>query len=556
MRASTQGLTSAVLASGCLATCLTAIAQAPITPGQVGDTLKPPIQLQPARPAPAVQAPPQEAPPAAASSKTMIVQRFEFSGNTLFGSDELSAQIKDYLDRPVTLLEIFEAADKVADFYVSRGYTLASVNVPPQKIDQGSVRLLVSEGRIGNVVTENSKLYAPQQIRDQLGEIRPGTIYQGRSLEARLRHLNTLPGLQARATVKPGERYGTSDLVIKTVEDPISGALIVDNFGRESVGEIRFSAFAQLNNPLKVGDQLQLLALRSEDNLLTYGYAAYSLPINYTGTRLTLSYGEADFNVEGATPVEGGNRSTRLLIDHPAYTDGNSRLSFSAGVSHTSGNSDIAGGPAISGTSISLFEAGASYTYNHASLAVTQVVANVSTNFDDLKRQELDNAFLTGEDLRAGQRLRAEIDIQHVQPLVKSFQLFAHLNGVYSPDPLSDLTQFSLGGPNSIRGYPASEERGDRGYFGTLALSRPFALGGFRIAPRIFADAGRTMSVDPGLTSAGKHTLTSIGVGTDLQYDRINAKLDWAFPRDNHTASDNKDAQSEGRLFGSLAVSF
>lgn len=526
-------------------------AQAQITPGQVGDTLKKPIELQPVKPAPTVQTQPQEAPQAAAAGKTLTVEKFEFAGNTLFSGSELTALIKDYLNRPVTLLDIFEAADKVADFYVSKGYTLASVNVPPQKIEQGTVRLLVSEGRIARITAEDNKLYTTEQITDQLGDIRPGTVYQGSTLAERVRNLNTLPGLQAKAIVKPGERYGTSDLVIKTVEDPVSGSLIVDNFGRESIGEIRFSAFAQVNNPLKVGDQLQLLLLRSEDNLLRYGYAAYSLPVNYSGTRLNLSYGAAEFDVAGTgATVDGENRSMRATIDHPVLVTPNSRLSISLGASRTVANSDF-GGITFSDTAINLAEIGANFSYNHANLAVTQAVLSVASNFDELERADLTPPL--GERLNANQIFRGELDIQHLRPLVKGFQLYLHANGVFSPDPLSDITSFSLGGPNSIRGYPASEVRGDRGYFGTVAVNFPINFGGVRLVPRVFVDTGMVYVVDPGPADFDNKSLTSVGFGTDLQYQRISAKLDLAFPREERDASDDRD---DGRLFGSLAVSF
>jgi len=549
MRVSYSGHRSVVLATGCVLACFSA--QAQITPGQVGDTLRKPIELQPVQPAPIVQTQRQEAPAAAATGKTLVVQEFEFAGNTLFTGAELSAQIKDYLNRPVTLLEIFEAADRISDFYVSKGYTLASVNVPPQKIDSGKVRMLVSEGRIARIVAEDNRLYTQEQVTDYLGTIRPGTVYQGQDLQDRIRQLNTLPGLQAKAIVKPGEAYGTSDLVIKTVEDPLSGALIVDNYGRETVGEMRVSAFAQVNNPFKVGDQLQLLGLRSSEDLLRYGYLAYSLPVNYNGTRLTLSYGAAEFEVENS-PVEGTNRSGKIMLDHPLIVDLNDRLTVGVGASRTVANSDFSG-ITFNGTSITLLELASTYTHSHANLAVTQVVANITTNFDQLERQELDAAFLGSSTIdNAGQRLRAELDIQHLSPLSKGVQLFLRANGVYSPDPLSDITAYSLGGPSGIRGYPASEVRGDRGYFGTVGLNCPFNLGPARLTGRVFADSGRVFSVDNGATRLPDEELTSVGVGADLQYDRISAKLDWSFPRDGHDSSDDKD----DRVFGSLAVSF
>lgn len=522
-----------------------AMAQSIPTPGQVEDTLRPVPELKPAVPLPSVQKPEQPAVPPAAHGKQVTVQQFEVSGNTLYKSEQLQALIAGYLNRPISLLDIYAAADRIAEHYAVNGYTLASVNVPPQKIENGTVRLQISEGRLARIVTEGETSYSTEQLGRYLGEVKPGSVYRGTSLEEGLRVINTLPGLQARAVVKPGAAYGSSDLVVRVTEKPIQGVMTVDNFGRESIGEIRYSGLVQFNNPLKVEDQFQVMALRSEDGLLNYGYAEYSLPINFSGTRLSLSYGHADFEVVG-TPVEGRNRSGRVVIDHPLLRSRNSQLSVSGGVSRTDANADFSG-LLFSGTSITLMEVGATYTHTYQSLAVTQVSTNIATNFNELTSAEA--AAAASGPISGDQRLRWELDVQHLQPLFANLQLLARANGVYSPDPLVDTQQYSLGGPSNVRGYPASEVRGDRGYFGSLTLRRPFSLGSVVLMSRVFADAGQVFTVG----NSDHQSLTTAGLGFDVHYDRIALKLDWAFPLDGRTVSDRRD---DSRVFSSLAVSF
>jgi hemolysin activation/secretion protein len=525
-------------------------AAAQVTPGQVGDTLKRPPELRPMPPAgPVVEPERRAAPPAAAGTKTISVQRFEFAGNTVYSSEQLTPLISDYTQRPVTLLEIYEAADKIAAHYARNGYSLASVNVPPQRIEGGVVRMLVSEGRIYQVAAEGNESYTREQLARYLGDIQPGAVYRGSTLEEGIREINTLPGLQARAIVRPGEIYGTSELVVKVQEDRVSGALIVDNYGRENIGEFRVSALAVLNNPLRVEDQLQLLALRSEDGLLAYGYAGYSLPVNFSGTRLNLSYGHADFEVQGA-PVTGTNRSGKVWVDHPLRRTRADLLTVNAGASRTLATSEFSG--TEGGTSITLLELGGAYNHTYSNLAVTQIVTSIATNFDEASRADLCLG-LCSTVQSADQRLRWELDVQHLHPVANSLQLFTHLNGVWSPDPLADTQQYSLGGPNGIRGFPASEVRGDRGYFGSIGLRRPFAIGDVRLFGRVFAESGKVFVVDAAPGTSDEETLTSVGIGADAQYQRVNLKLDWSFPRDGHVASDGQDSN---RLFGSFSVNF
>lgn len=527
------------------------ITVAQVTPGQVGDTLKPPPELRP----PTRVAPVQKAPPAAAPTadrtRTFAVRNFEFAGNTLYSATELQALLAEYLDRPISLFDLYAAADRITEHYATHGYTLASVTVPPQKIEGETVRLLVSEGRIGSVGAEGNRVYSLEQLRDYLGDVRPDTPYNSTALERSLRTMNELPGLTVRAVVRPGQAYGTSDLVLRTEEKAFEGALTLDNYGRETIGEMRLSAFGQINNPLGAEDQLQLLALGSEDGLLAYGYAAYSLPLTTRGTRLAFSYGYASFEVDD-TPLEGRNRSARVQIEHPLVRSASDLLTLTLGGSYTRANSDF-NTVFLNETAVTLLEVGGIYSHVYSNAAVSQVTLHLATNFDHLTRAEVLAAAANSERLTGDQRLRAELDLQHVQPLFGGLQLVARANGVYSPDPLVDTQQYSLGGPNSIRGFPASEVRGDRGYFGQLGLRQPFTLGPVRLYGRAFADSGVVMVIDapPGVST--RETLTSAGIGLDAQWTYLALKLDWSFPLDSHTVSDGED---DNRLFGSLSLRF
>lgn len=538
---------AALLGTGMLVHAASGLAQT-TRPGEVLAPQTAPAAAAPADATADVRRPARAAAAGDGATATVTVRRFEFDGNTLFGDEQLQALVDDYLGRPITLLDIYEAADKVAAFYVDQGYALASVNVPPQQVSGGIVRLAVTEGRIAGLKAEGNSSYRTQQLAAYFPGLRGGTIYRSGAIDQSLRTLNTLPGLKARAVIKPGEAHGSSELLLKVEEDRVGGLVAVDNYGRESIGEYRLTGLLQVNNPLRVADQLQLLALTSEDGLLNYGYAAYSVPVTHRGTRLTLSYGHADFEVDN-TPVDGRSRSGRVMLDHPFVRSARDVLVGSVGASRTLSNADF-GGATFNDTSITLAELALTYTYTYSSFAVTQVATNIASNFDEATRADLNPP---SGSVRADQRLRWELDVQHLQPVSTLFQLLVHVNGVYSPDPLASPQQYSLGGPTTIRGYAPAEIRGDRGYFGSVELRKPLAFGDFRLSPRVFADAGKIMLVDALPGSNDEETLTSAGIGADAGYRWLTLKLDWAFPLDQHPASDGRD---DSRLYGSFSVKF
>lgn len=531
------------------------------TPGQVGDTLKRPPEIEPSQTP--VQVEDKRSPPSAAPAtggKAVRIDRFEFEGNTLLDPAELQAAVAGYVGRSLSLFDIYEAADKLTDLYVGKGYTLASVIVPAQRIGDGVVRLEVVEGRVGRIVVEGNRRYREGPILDYLTGVAPGYPYRGGALNAGLRRLNGLPGLSTRAVLRPGEEFGSSDVIVLATEDDFSGTSAVDNHGREDVGAFRFSANGTFNAPLMVEDQLQILGLVSQDGLLKYGFLSYSVPANIHGTRITLSYGEAQFEVKDVAGLDGENKSGRIKLTHPVLRAPSTRLNLGLGLSNTTGDADIDGVALSGGTDLTLLELDADILHAWPGGRTSQATLGLSGNFDQAEFEEINPADPTDKP-RDDQRFRAELDVLHLQVLPYRLDALIRFAGVWSPDPLPDTQKFSLGGPGSVRGFPTSEVRGDRGVLGSITLRRPFTLGSVAMFGSVFADSGTVTSLDlprrvviNNVPSPSRtQSLSSLGLGVEGSYKRFTGKLDWAFPTDQHEASDGRD---DSRLFGSLSVSF
>jgi len=497
-------------------------------------------------------APAANAAPAPASG-SLTVQRFEFTGNTVYTAENLSDITKPYTGRALSLPELYKAADKVAAFYAGHGYTLAAVTVPPQSVASGVVRLEVLEGRIGKVLIEGNNRYTLEQVEHYLPGIAEGKVYQSTTLEAGLDRISHLPGLpQARAVLRPGAEYGTSDVLIQAHEETFSAGLAVDNHGREALGETRTSINATLNNPLRLADEVQALYLRSSSGLLEYGNLGYGIGLGQD-SRLTASYGEARFNttlvgLTGIT-VDGLNRSARLAFDTALTRMRSQEFVLGAAVSNTEATADLQG-IAISAVKLSLLELSARQRQTFASGAVTQWSATVATSFG------------SACEMSAGcedQPLRFEADAQRLQPLVGRLDGYLRVNSVYSPDPLPELTQVSLGGPTNVRGHPSAEVRGDIGAFASAGLRQAFSAGPVTILARVFGDAGRVSAQSP---YGSSNTLSSVGVGLDAywraQAFSASARMDLSFPTDNHdeNTSPPPSDPSDQRLFASLSVNF
>ncbi|MBI2383327.1 MAG: ShlB/FhaC/HecB family hemolysin secretion/activation protein [Gammaproteobacteria bacterium] len=522
----------------------------PPLPETTGAQTRRPPPVQKPTPPPEVEQVTQKS-PVSAPEKRILVRGFTFQGVTLFDPRELEPVVRPYINRELTLLEIYEAADRVADFYVAHGYTLATVAPPAQKISDGVVKLQVIEGRIGAVSVEGAERYSPERIKDYLGALAAGRIYRTGELEDGLYRVNRMPGLFAKAVLAPGQQYGTSDLTIKTSERFLGTSLVVDNFGRDNLGEMRTSASLTVNNPLRIADQVQVLGLVSQGGLLKYGFLGYSTLLMRGQLRASASYGGADFEV-GDVDFTGENRNTRAGLEYLIRGDKETEMSLSFGVSRTVANADAAGA-ATSETEITIFEFGGLYSHTYPNFAVTQYLVTLATDF---RGSESKPDPISGSATQQHQPLRVELDLQMLYPLMDRLEGFVHINGVYSPESLPPSSVFSVGGPQTVRGFVASRLSGDQGAYESLGLRTGGRLGRAQVFGRVFYDAGFVRREADG----SRDGLSSVGLGADLTLDvteryKLNAKLDLSFPtHDPITATDQED--EDARLFGTVSLSY
>lgn len=541
-------LRSTVAAALMLTAVAPALAQ--VSPGQVRDTLPTPAP-RPATAPPRVSTPTPTPAPASPSLAplTVSLQAISFEGNTTFPDAVLEPLVQPYLNRPLSLADIYAAADAVERFHAERGYPLVSVVVPPQKITVGRVTMQVIEATVGEIRFEGLRRYRPAQLRAIL-PVTPGEPYTQAPLEQGLFRLNDLPGLQARAVIRPGAAFGTSDIVVRARETAMAGSLTLDQHGRDAIGEFRLTGRMQLNNPLRLGDALTLTVLASEDALLTYGAVGYSVPINRVGTRLEAYFGQAAFETDVLAPIDGTSREARIGFRHPVSRSHRWSLDLTGGYTDLESDTDLLG-TTFSGTEIQLFDIGLQANHRGAGGANSRLAVVASTDFDEQTRAGLNpggNGVVEGH-----QRLRLQLSAHRHQPLAPNWALLLRADAIYSPDPLVDTQAFGLGGPGTVRGYPASEFRGDQGIVAGIDVARRFTMPGGAFIPRVFVDGGTVRRLDLPAGADDRDSISSAGIGVDLHLSPASLSLDWAFPLQDRVVSDGENVS---RVYGTLSVHF
>lgn len=445
------------------------------------------------------------------------VQRIEFTGNTKVATATLEQRVAQHLGKRMTLAELYAVATDLTRFYQSQGYPLASVNVPVQRVANGRVLLEVTEGRIGKVrIEKQGGFYRAEVLQNHLSELRTGEVVTAANLEREILLLNDLPGIEARLVVVPGEEGGTSDIVVQVFEDAFAFYAGADNHGREDIGQNRLS-FNMYVNGLGRGDDFIFNFTRSEDGLLNYGRVAYSLPIGTDGGRFGVSYLLSDY--ENADPaflvLEPAGMSSTIRGEYTFPLE-RSRLSNKVlvlGLATTETQSEALG-VITDTTEITLFDI---TLFNNKVLGDRRTV---SWSYGFSGNGEFNNSTPADE---GEQCCKLQGDVAATFPVGQTSYQRIKLRAAWSPDTVSDIDRFSLGGPYSVRGYEASEVRGDSGYDASWEFHMPFGIRRGRADWTVFADVGQVSSHVPG-GSVDSDVLGALGTGFSI-YDLMGFDL-------------------------------
>lgn len=522
---------------------------APPSPGSVISPIDKPV-LQPER---------AEIPDISRESKTLPVPQssvkvkvnhFTFVGNTTYSDEVLTSVISQYEGRTLTITEIYHVADLVEIYYRYHGYLLTSVYVPAQQINSGSIKLEVLEGRVGEIKIDGElSSYTAEFLIKQVDGLQPGEIIDDKTLEKETLLLGDLPGLQSRAVIRPGNDYGTSDIIFVNEEDRYSGVIGINNYGRKSIGEARVEAGFFMTNPIFEGDLLNLSAIVAQDNRMLFGRIDYDALINTSATRVGFSLSafkyEVDSDEAGLSAngtLEGSGTSMVLRVSHPLQrsTRNNTSIIVDVRRSTTKEEGSLAL-PSRHQNTINLLDVFISYDHLYSNYAKTTVFAGLATNFKSIK-DSLD---------RKSQKAKLSLDVSHYQPFFERWFAIARAQGVYSPDPLIDVERFRIGGQGSVRAYPSAELAGDKGGVLSLDVGMNYivssaAFGNVVLTPKLFADAGKVFRYDDfglfGLPAS--ESLAGYGAGLSVLFAK-NHTIDFEIvtPTSGKTSSDDRDTR-------------
>ena len=490
---------------------------------------------------------------------TIVVERFEILGSTVFDEATLAEATAPFVGKPITFAELFEVRSAITDLYVKAGYISSGAFLPSEQfVDDGVVEIRVVEGSLEDINIEGLKKLNPGYIRSRIGlASRPPLNVEDLVESLQLLQINPLIE-NISAELASGTQVGGSILNLTVKEAPVIGTrLTLDNSRSTTVGSFRRRATFSHANVLGLGDGFNL-SYSNTDGSDTWE-ADYTIPVNPRNGTLSASFSTTDSRVVAddfeVLGIRSDSDQLSFSFRQPIVETPTELLALGLSFDHDRSSStfQLPGAerlpfPTLGAddgkTRVSAVRFSQEWTQRSAEevLALRSQFSlgvpwfDATTNSGDLP----DSEFFSWQ----GQA-------QWVKALGREQLLVARLNGQWSDGPLLSLEQFRLGGQGSVRGYRQDQSTADSGVFASVEMRFPLLS-----IPEWDTTAQIAPFVDYGLgwnngDQADPDPNDFLSVGTGLLWqvgERITARVDFGIPLID-SGPEGDSLQESGILF-------
>lgn len=486
----------------------------------------------PTAPAPQEESSPASAPAqpnAAEQEQTFEISEFKLEGNTLFPAQRLLNLLDDLTGSGRTSADVEKGRDILEKFYHEEGYPSVLVNIPEQKVTDGTIRLQVIESKISVTRVTGNRYFSASQILDRLPSLAPGTIIHAPDVEKEIGRLNRNPDLKVTPTnMAPGKDLGTIEVDLKAEDNrPFHGSLELDNRNAHDTTALRGNLGAHYDNlwgkEHSLGAQYQFSPEKMNEVEVVSG--SYTLPAPWDKDFSLVFYGvysnsnttsfSTDFNSIGKGDIIGG----RYIVPLPPYQSFNHTMVLGFDYKHFDERTGLLGDVAgMSSSPVEYLPLSLAYSASLPdSTGTTMFNAGFNMAFRGLVARE--QSFNDKRFKARSNYFYATLGLERRQFLPGGAGLGVKLDGQIADQPLISNEQYSAGGMESVRGYKESEEMGDSAFHGMIELSAPDLAphvglsARFQIIPYTFYDFAALWVKDPLPGQDSVMNLQGTGVG-------------------------------------------
>lgn len=448
------------------------------------------------RPTPEIERPAVPAAPGdlGEAGPCFTITTIAVEGVTLLPSERVEEIVAPYRGRCLGQTAINDLLNALTAAYVDAGYVTARPYLPQQRIDGGTLRVIVVEGRIESLQVEGGGW------RDALGlwfafpteTDRPLRLQE---IEQGLDQLNRLPSNKATARFVPGDRPGGTKVVIDNpTEERFRLTASTNNYGQKATGRLQRGVGLEADNPLGIGDQWFGNATSTRSSNAVAGTMA--VPFGWWTFSAARSLSEYLQIIDSNTQLYGRSSSWNVALDRVIDRDATTRTSVYGRFGYNRATRTINDFD-LTPQQLATAALGVSFSWRtregrqaQGDLAVVRGLHTLGATHDpdDIT-----------PDAAHAQFTKLAVSGSWIEPL--GFAIWRTTGqGLWSREALYSPEQIQVGSPYTVRGYSKDQAVGDRGLFlrNELIFDLPADVGGswlnrqweLALQPFLLADAG------------------------------------------------------------------
>lgn len=461
-----------------------------------------------------------------------VVKEIRVLGNTVL-NDEINELKKPLLEKKkVTFQEILQLRSDITKLYIDKGYITSGAFVPNQDISTEIVTIQVVEGEIENVELRGLQRLQSGYIRSRIARATTVPLNRKR-LEEALQLLQLDPLIErVNAELTAGKTPGNNILLLEIKEAAaFHFGIVAGNSQSPSVGSEQANAFIEHENLLGFGDRFRA-EYGITEGLNLYDFS-YTIPFNALDGTIGVRYGNSDSRIIDSEFRELGIRSeTNTLsfnVRQPLTRTPNSEfalgLAFDLRRSQTFLLDNIpfsfSEGPRDGESRVTAIRFSQDWlqrTANSVLAARSQFSLGIGAFDATINDMGTDGRFFTW----LGQ-------FQWVQRLSPRVLFLAKIDAQLTGDSLLSLEKFSIGGVETVRGYPQNQIVTDNGVVASLEARIPLTYDANTLQFVPFFDFGTGWN-NRG-SNPNQQTLASLGLGLRWQPSpAFSIRLDYGIP--------------------------
>jgi|GEM_PF-900830 len=475
-------------------------------------------------------------PPVDVGGQKFFVRKVIIQGCESFIPEDFAGFTQKYEGREVTFGELDALARQIGREYLNRGI-IAAVFLPPQDVVDDTVTIQVVEARMGDLEILPHSYFKNKRL-NKYWKTGPGEILHYDKISRNIQMMNKNPDRETKAALRAGKLPGTTDIILTTeAKFPMHGSFAFDKEGQVQTGKSRKTFGWRHNNFLGLDDTFLTGYTWGRNFLGNYYY--HSMPITQSGTTLVYGYSysiskpKKDF-AEFGIDSKAENKSVVFhqdLFRRDQYA-GEMYLGIDAKDKWVKTNKGL-----LNRDKLRSFRLGGNFvkkrqdsstTFSFEYLQSVRAFA-ASSRHDPLLSRNADSVYTK---FTGGMRNKTLLPLKMQENL--------KIEGQYTLAKLTPQEEYSLGGLDSVRGYPPSDYLADIAVLTNLEILFPASFipsdWKFPYATKSFKDqVTGVVFVDYGYgerrAESKSHNLVGPGLGFRISlYDQVMLRFEWGFP--------------------------